>query len=844
MDAEPTCTVSGRKHRDCTACGETVTTVYLPAIGHRYTSVLTRAATCTTPGVMTYTCVNCSNSYIIYIYSEHNYEHASRTEPTCEADGADVYTCTACGDSYSIPIAGGHNYNGVIERVATATDDGLIRYTCSLCGDEYTEVIPARPDANVLLVQDRFPWSENNNARLLDAMLADGYITGWDLTTTAGFSSVSLAKYSVILIANDQSTATYRQLEALAESLASFASAGGTVIYGACDHGWAGGHISHSLPEGVTKSNYYSHHNYIVDSDHAIVLGNMTDGRSLTNQLLYGNYCSHTSFDAASLPEDANVILQDARGNATLVEYAVGNGHVILSGLTWEFYYTRSAYDYRLNTTYTRNVYDDLVVYAVSLANACAHEYGEGTVVPPTCTEQGYTVHVCIHCEAELRESYTPATGHTRGEWVTVTEPTTETEGLREKRCTVCGEPIEREVLPIIDAPTVKVEADDEVILGQEITFTVVLEDFDPIKSMSLVPVFDTDVFELVSASWASIGAFMTDIEEGTLRSVAAWETLGDKNGIVYTITLRAKALTDASEVTATVQVMDDAGIVLATVLGKTVAVIECPHENVSHTALDGEFHSTVCDLCGYGEVLVHEYDGLCDACCDVCEYERVAPHAPSADFTTDAASHWHACELCGIALNTEAHEYADPCDEVCDVCGFERVAPHAPSLGFITDGSEHWHACELCGLRMGLAAHEYTDACDPCCDVCEYERVAPHVPAADLTSDGDAHWHACELCGLALDAEAHEYDDDYDHLCNICGYDRILLGDLDHDGDADSDDAIYLLYAIMFGLEDYPLNQSGDFDGDSDLDTDDAIYLLYYTFFGAGDYPLRRVAE
>ena len=740
IDRAATCTENGSKHQACTSCGE-IRTGYIPALGHDYESELTRAATCVLPGIMTYTCNNCGDSYIIYVYAEHHYEHTSRTDATCTEDGEDIYTCTICGDSYSIPIVGGHNYEAVIERVATATEDGLIRYTCSKCGDSYTETIPMRPDANVLLVQDRFPWSENNNVSLLTKMKADGYITDWSLTTTANFGSVDLSQYSVILIANDQTTATYNQLARLADSLYAFAAAGGTVIYGACDNGWAGGNISHSLPEGVEKDNYYSRHNYIVDTDHAIVTGVLTDGKSLTNQLLYGNYCSHTAFERSTLPVDANVILQDANGDATLVEYSVGNGHVILSGLTWEFYYTRGAYDYRLNTTYTKNVYDDLVVYALSLVNPCDHAYDEGTVVLPTCTENGYTLHTCASCGATMKDQIVPALGHTAGEWIVVLAPTTGAEGLKRKSCTVCGETLMEETLPMLDAPIIRVDApSDSVILGQTLTFSVVIEDCRLLKSMALVPIFDTDIFELVDARW-TIAATMQNVEAGTLRAVSAWSSLTDVNTTVFTITLRAKALTESTLVTFTALLQDNDGTVVASVVGKNVAVIECPHEHGTYTSIDDEYHAYVCDLCGEAQVM----------------------------------------------------------------------------------------------------AHEYTNACDETCNACGHERVAPHVPSEVWSNNSETHWHVCEECGVQLHVAEHIYDDADDMICNVCDYRRYILGDVDNDGDRDSDDAVYLVSYLVFGEVTYPVYQPLDFDGNGTVDSNDAIYLLYNTFFGDAEYPLSR---
>lgn len=66
------------------------------------------------------------------------------------------------------------------------------------------------------------------------------------------------------------------------------------------------------------------------------------------------------------------------------------------------------------------------------------------------------------------------------------------------------------------------------------------------------------------------------------------------------------------------------------------------------------------------------------------------------------------------------------------------------------------------------------------------------------------------------------------------------VLGDTMGDGIVDSDDAIHLLYSILFGGDEYTLNQKCDFDGNGVTDSDDAIYLLYHVLFGAENYPLN----
>ena len=64
--------------------------------------------------------------------------------------------------------------------------------------------------------------------------------------------------------------------------------------------------------------------------------------------------------------------------------------------------------------------------------------------------------------------------------------------------------------------------------------------------------------------------------------------------------------------------------------------------------------------------------------------------------------------------------------------------------------------------------------------------------------------------------------------------------GDLDGDIRLTTDDAIYLMYSILYGDSYYPKNQSSDFNKDGKINVDDAVYLLYSALFGEEDYPLN----
>ena len=67
----------------------------------------------------------------------------------------------------------------------------------------------------------------------------------------------------------------------------------------------------------------------------------------------------------------------------------------------------------------------------------------------------------------------------------------------------------------------------------------------------------------------------------------------------------------------------------------------------------------------------------------------------------------------------------------------------------------------------------------------------------------------------------------------------KSVKGDIDGEYGITANDAIYLLYNVFFGDDEYPISQNCDFDGDNDVTANDAIYLLYHVFFGEEDYPL-----
>jgi hypothetical protein len=64
--------------------------------------------------------------------------------------------------------------------------------------------------------------------------------------------------------------------------------------------------------------------------------------------------------------------------------------------------------------------------------------------------------------------------------------------------------------------------------------------------------------------------------------------------------------------------------------------------------------------------------------------------------------------------------------------------------------------------------------------------------------------------------------------------------GDIDGKEGVTTDDAIYLVYHLIIGGDNYLVDQECDFNGDDLTDINDAIYLLYHAIIGEDNYPLN----
>jgi hypothetical protein len=201
----------------------------------------------------------------------------------------------------------------------------------------------------VLVLQDINPWGISSHISLLTSLGYAPLVATW---SDLGLN-LDLADYGNIYVASDQPQAFYNAYAAHAAELTAWVEAGGRLVFSACFGGFGGGALGTALPGGALPALGYSNNNYVEDPAHPIATGELSDGTPLASPFS-GSFASHVYFSV--LPEGEHTIFRDESHHATLVEYWLGSGLVIASGLTWEFGYDHSQG--------SKPAFDDLFLYA------------------------------------------------------------------------------------------------------------------------------------------------------------------------------------------------------------------------------------------------------------------------------------------------------------------------------------------------------------------------------------------------------------------------------------------------------------------------------------------------
>ena len=501
----PTCTEQGYTVYICDQDSAlTEKRDYTNALGHAWDAgTVTTAATCTKAGVKTYTCTRngCSETKTEEIAAlGHKWDDGTVTTPaTCEAVGVKTYKCqnTGCTETKTEEIAAlGHKWDdGVVTKEATYEEDGERTYTCQ--NDKthvHKEVIPALG----------YTFTETVVA---PTCTEDGYTLhtcNENPAKTYKDTPVPALGHQYKEVTTPATCGALGSVDNVCERCNDKQHVKNLPVTG--EHQWDEGVITKEPTATETGIKTYTCNVCKATKTEDIAkahnhdytrLGEIIEGPYCETEGKRWMYCSyegcnervlmpvpaigyhdwdteHTEcLKKASCTEKGTMLMHCKRDASHTMTYDYGGtGHIWNEGVittppTYDEYGEKTLYCKNCNATKTEKVLPTKYTFTV-------------TVVPPTCTEDGYTMHKCneddsfsykdniVHstghraakrvieptCKEEGRTEiyckvcgdvsstfdFTPKKGHTWDNGVVTTEPTAEKEGVKTYTCTVCNE--------------------------------------------------------------------------------------------------------------------------------------------------------------------------------------------------------------------------------------------------------------------------------------------------------------------------------------------------------------------------------------------------------------------
>ena len=501
----PTCTEQGYTVYICDQDSAlTEKRDYTNALGHAWDAgTVTTAATCTKAGVKTYTCTRngCTETKTEEIAAlGHKWDDGTVTTPaTCEAVGVKTYKCqnTGCTETKTEEIAAlGHKWDdGVVTKEATYEEDGERTYTCQ--NDKthvHKEVIPALG----------YTFTETVVA---PTCTEDGYTLhtcNENPAKTYKDTPVPALGHQYKEVTTPATCGALGSVDNVCERCNDKQHVKDLPVTG--EHQWDEGIVTKEPTATETGIKTFTCNvcQAAKTEDIAKVhehdytrLGEIIEGPYCVTEGKRWMYCSyegcnervlmpvpaigyhdwdteHTEcLKKATCTEKGTMRMHCKRDASHTMTYDYGGtGHIWDEGVittppTYDEYGEKTLYCKNCNATKTEKVLPTKYTFTV-------------TVVPPTCTEDGYTMHKCneddsfsykdniVHstghraakrvieptCKEEGRTEiyckvcgdvsstfdFTPKKGHTWDNGVVTTEPTAEKEGVKTYTCTVCNE--------------------------------------------------------------------------------------------------------------------------------------------------------------------------------------------------------------------------------------------------------------------------------------------------------------------------------------------------------------------------------------------------------------------
>lgn len=460
----PTCTEQGYTVYICDQDSAlTEKRDYTNALGHAWDAgTVTTAATCTKAGVKTYTCTRngCTETKTEEIAAlGHKWDDGTVTTPaTCEAVGVKTYKCqnTGCTETKTEEIAAlGHKWDdGVVTKEATYEEDGERTYTCQ--NDKthvHKEVIPALG----------YTFTETVVA---PTCTEDGYTLhtcNENPAKTYKDTPVPALGHQYKEVTTPATCGALGSVDNVCERCNDKQHVKNLPVTG--EHQWDEGVITKEPTATETGIKTYTCNVCKATKTEDIAkvhnhdytrLGEIIEGPYCETEGKRWMYCSyegcnervlmpvpaigyhdwdteHTEcLKKATCTEKGTMRMHCKRDASHTMTYDYGGtGHIWNEGVittppTYEEYGEKTLHCKNCDATKTEKVLPTKYTFTV-------------TVVLPTCTEDGYTMHKCNQDDSlSYKDNIVHSTGHRAAK--RVIEPTCKEEGRTEIYCIVCGD--------------------------------------------------------------------------------------------------------------------------------------------------------------------------------------------------------------------------------------------------------------------------------------------------------------------------------------------------------------------------------------------------------------------
>lgn len=349
---------------------------------------------------------------------------------------------------------------------------------------------------------------------------------------------------------------------------------------------------------------------------------------------------------------------------------------------------------------------------------------------------------------------------------------------------------------------TVTSDADNTTVgRGDTIVVTVVLEDSENIKSILFKPVYDSDVFEVVSGEWLLTGAMLSDFDMEKGNAAIAFTNETNPNGEAFTFTLKVKDTAAIGESTiSTTAVLKNGSTEYSSTSVDTVITIECSHSYSTDWNYDSSKHWHECSVCGdEKDSVAHVFDNACDTTCNTCGYERTITHNYEDAWSSDDTKHWHECSVCGNMKDEASHEGgSSTCSAkaICDICGSaygdyaecifvqEEKEEFLKSEATCVNKAVYYVSCSVCGeagtenFEVGevdadnhAGETEVKDAVAKTCTTDGYTGDTYCKDCGELISQGKVDAAGHTLVKVEAKEATHEADGNIEYYeCSLCG--------------------------------------------------------------------------